>query len=743
MAKIDVQVIIDAVDKASAKIQDVGTKISSVGRSMALVGAAPTAALGLATKAAIDFESAFAGIRKTVDASETEFGQLEENIRNIAKEAPVSTTELSKIGEMAGQLGVSGVGNLTKFIDTVSKISVSTNLTSDQAATSFARIANIMQEPVDSVDRMASSVVDLGNNFATTESEIVDFATRIAGAGKIAGLTSSDIFGIGAAMSSVGVQAEAGGTAVQKVLLSMKQAVVSGNSDLAIFAKTANYTGEEFKKAFEENAGAAFSRFVMGLGDQGDQALGTLSDLGLEDQRLVRSFLSLANAGDLVAQSLVTSGQAFDENTALTEEAGKRYATTQSQIKIFKNQLADIGITIGSTVLPMLNAALKAIKPMVDSFSRFSEKHPKLVAGLLGIGAAIGIIGVAMVVLGPLVTALGVLFGGLGLIIGTVGTIIGGTIAILGGPLTLIILGVVAVVALLTAAWKNNWFDIQGKTATAVSMIIGSVDWLRQKFTQFIDFVGSIPQRWAEFHAMLAREAAITFVERIPLAIGFLVGRLVRFVTEDIPQFIQRTIDWFAILPDRIMSSLQIMVGNVAVGFQSARDAAIAKVQDMIVNVVVWFLNMRDRISETINQLPQIIDNAFQRARDSAINRVKEMVDGVLGWIGKIGENIDNAINKARDLGAQAKAAFDVGNASGQHRAMGGPVSSATPVMVGEKGPEMFVPHTAGQIIPTKDVGRGSQTTISIVVNADIGQNMDIDKLVERLQWTISKQGLI
>jgi len=105
-----------------------------------------------------------------------------------------------------------------------------------------------MQESQENVDRMGSVVVDLGNNFATTEREIVDFSTRIAGAAKIAGLSTSDIFGISTAFTSVGVQAERGGTAVSKTLFSMANAVENGGDLLNQFAFVAGQTADEFTK---------------------------------------------------------------------------------------------------------------------------------------------------------------------------------------------------------------------------------------------------------------------------------------------------------------------------------------------------------------------------------------------------------------------------------------------------------------------------------------------------------------
>lgn len=452
--------ILKLKDEASKELQKIGDNYEETGKrgSSAMeklkvvtlaAGAAIGAGLIASAKAAIEFESAFAGVRKTVDASEAEFGALSKNIRNIAKEAPVSTTELARIMELAGQLGVRGVDNLTKFTDTISKIAVTTNLTTESAAMDFARIANIMQEPIENVDKMASSVVDLGNNFATTEAEIVNFANRIAGAGKIAGITTAEVFGISTALSSVGVEAERGGTAVQKVLLAMTQAAsgataktidntkaIAKNTDklkdltqklevakkrqsefgdktkestkmmaqstidkytsqisnlqgeigalnatqgqAAIsagrFADILGVTDSQFKKMFAENPAKVFEQFVLKLGSAGDEAISIFDDLDLADQRLISSFLSVSNAGDLITRSISTASQAFNENTALATEAEKRYATTASQLQIMWNRLNDIAIVIGSVLLPPLNEFLNVVSGGLSVISGMAEQ---------------------------------------------------------------------------------------------------------------------------------------------------------------------------------------------------------------------------------------------------------------------------------------------------------------------------------------------------------------------------------
>lgn len=392
MPDTKIQIIVEAKDKATKALGNISKSLGAAGEKMrrsslmisdsakiasTAVGGTLVAAIGASVKAAIDFEDSFAGIRKTVDASEADFRRLAQNIRSLAKETPTTTTDLNRIGELAGQLGVSGVANLTKFIDTIAKISVTTNLTTESASLDFARIATVMEEPIDNIDRMASIVVDLGNNFATTEMDIVEFAKRIAGAGAISGLATSDIFAIGTAMSTVGIQAEAGGTAVQKVLLSMKDAAVGTGEGLATFAETAGMSASQFTKAFQDDAAGAFEAFVLGLSEAGDDAILILDDLELKDQRLLRAFLSLAESGDILTKTLNKSNDAWVENSALTTEAEKRFETTASQIVIARNKINDLAISIGEKLLPHVNTLLDKFGVLID------ETLPE-VARLLG-----------------------------------------------------------------------------------------------------------------------------------------------------------------------------------------------------------------------------------------------------------------------------------------------------------------------------------------------------------------------
>ena len=299
------------------------------------------------TNAAISFESAFAGIRKTVDATEKEFALISEQFKNLSKEIPTTVEELLRVGELGGQLGVAKE-DLEDFTKTIAALGVSTNLTEEEAATSFARIANIFQTPISEIENLGSAVVALGNNFATSESEIVAFANRIASSGQLAGLSSADISAIGAAFSSVGIQAEAGGTAVQTTLLKLTEAVANGGADLENFARLSGLGASEFSELWRNEPIKAFDLFVKGLAKSGDQGSAILDELVGGSSQIKRGFLSVAAAGDLLERAVQTANQAYTENVALSEEAEKRYATTESQLQLLANRFNLVKIVIGN-----------------------------------------------------------------------------------------------------------------------------------------------------------------------------------------------------------------------------------------------------------------------------------------------------------------------------------------------------------------------------------------------------------
>lgn len=315
-------------------------------------GRLAAAAIGSVVESSVSWESAFAGVRKTVDATDLELEGISEQLRKMATEIPVAATELAKVAESAGQLGIRKDA-IAGFTRVMADLGVSTNLSADQAADSLARLANITQLPQEKFENLGSAVVALGNNLAATESEIVTMGLRLAGAGKQIGLSEGQILGFAGALSSVGIEAEAGGSAFSRLFIKMAAGVAAGGEQLETFARVAGSTATDFAEKFGTNAAGAVADFIEGLGKisaTGQNTFGIIEELGLKEIRLRDAILRTSNAGDLLRNSLELGNKAFAENTVLAKEAGERYKTTESQLTVLNNTWTEFKIQLGDTI---------------------------------------------------------------------------------------------------------------------------------------------------------------------------------------------------------------------------------------------------------------------------------------------------------------------------------------------------------------------------------------------------------
>lgn len=323
----------------------------------------------------ISFESAFTGVTKTVDATSEELSKLRKDIRGMAKEMPESVEEISGVAEAAGQLGIK-TKSVAGFTKTMVMLGDATNLSSEEAATSMARFANVTGMSQKNFDKLGSTVVALGNNMATTEKEIVEMATRISGAGSQVGLSEAQIMSFSAALSSVGIEAEAGGTAFSTLLSKMNLATVQGGKSLNSFATVAGMSGEQFKKAFKNDAAGAVLSFINGLdkiNKNGGSAIKTLNDMGLSDVRIRDALLRAAGASGTFTEALKIGTKAWNKNTALTKEAETRYKTMESQLQMTKNKLNDIGISVYSSFEKPLVKGVATANKALGNLSRKLE----------------------------------------------------------------------------------------------------------------------------------------------------------------------------------------------------------------------------------------------------------------------------------------------------------------------------------------------------------------------------------
>lgn len=348
-------------------------------------------------QASMDFESAITGVAKTTDLTDEELAAMSDSIKALSTEIPATTEEIAAVTEAAGQLGIQKDA-LLDFTEIMTMLGTATNMTADEAATSLARFANITGMATDNYGRLGSVIVDLGNNFATTESEIVAMGTRLASAGKLAGLTEPEIMALAAAMSSVGIEAEAGGTAMTQTLNAIEKAVAKGGDDLTEFARIAGMSSEEFSSAWKNDAMSALTSFIGGLGkldEQGESTVLVLEDLGLTGIRQSNMLKALGLAADQMTGAVNTANTAWQQNTALTNEANKRYATAQSRLTMMQNAYNNLKVAIGDAYTPALSEAYGVGTKVLNEITKFVQANPGVVAAITGLSTALGAAAVA------------------------------------------------------------------------------------------------------------------------------------------------------------------------------------------------------------------------------------------------------------------------------------------------------------------------------------------------------------
>lgn len=348
-------------------------------------------------QASMDFESAITGVAKTTDLTDEELAAMSDSIKALSTEIPATTEEIAAVAEAAGQLGIQKDA-LLDFTEIMTMLGTATNMTADEAATALARFANITGMATDNYGRLGSVIVDLGNNFATTESEIVAMGTRLASAGKLAGLTEPEIMALAAAMSSVGIEAEAGGTAMTQTLNAIEKAVAKGGDDLAEFARIAGMSSEEFSSAWKNDAMSTLTSFIGGLGkldEQGESTVLVLEDLGLTGIRQSNMLKALGLAADQMTGAVNTANTAWQQNTALTNEANKRYATAQSRLTMMQNAYNNLKVAIGDAYTPALSEAYGVGTKVLNEITKFVQANPGVVAAITGLSTALGAAAVA------------------------------------------------------------------------------------------------------------------------------------------------------------------------------------------------------------------------------------------------------------------------------------------------------------------------------------------------------------
>jgi len=665
-------------DESKNMSQRIGGVMQNVGKAMTVAVTLPIiAGAAGSVKAFSDMETAMRGVSKTTELTETEFEAMQKAILNMSREMPVAATEIASVAEVAGQLGVEK-DRLLDFTETMVMLGTSTNMSSEEAATALARLANITGMPQTEFDRLGSTVVDLGNNLATTEQEIVDMGLRLAGTGSQIGLTEHQIMALAGAMSSVGIQAEAGGTAMSTVMQKINTAVLSGSEEVGSFAKVAGVSAQEFAKTWESDPQTAILSFISGLGDLNEEGVDTvtlLDELGISGIREVDTLNRLSGASDILANSFNLANGAWHENTALTNEAQEAWGTMASQAQILWNAVKELGITIGAVLAPAISSIVGWATRIIQSFIDMDEGTQRIILGFVGAAAVAGPL---LVAFGTMLVLLPRMVEGLKLMkIALLGTgesvgLLSKAFAFLKSPIGLVILAIIAIVGVIIYLWNTNeefraavidiWNRIKEGIQTAWEALRAYLQPAVQAVVDFVkEIFGGLVTWWQENNEMILQAAqnVWNFVSQvITVALGVImavmqkvwpfVEKLVVFTWNAIKDVIQGAI---TVITGIIEFFSALFTGNWSALWESVKQIVTGAVQLIWGLIKLWFVTKIIALAKALLVgLKTIVTTIWKTIKSiftGGLQFIFGKVSSILGSILKVFTNIFGNVVKS------------------------------------------------------------------------------------------------
>jgi TP901 family phage tail tape measure protein len=597
--------------QAQTALKTFGKEATAIGKTISTYVSAPLAILGgLAIKTAVEFETAFAGVRKTLDATPPQLEKIRQSILAMSKDMPQTAVEMAKIAEEAGALGISNDA-IAGFVKTMAGLGVATNLTSDRAADLFARFTNItgLAQTNENFEKLGNVLVGLGNGMAGNEDEIIDMSLRLAQAGHVAGLSETQIMGFASSLTALGITSEVGGTAFSKFLTKLQQAAEHGGEELEKFAHVARMSITDFKDLFEKDAAGAVLKFLQGLGQakqNGELISDLLDGMKFKTAQLTRTLTGAATGFEQMAKGQQIANDALAQNNALTEEVRKRNETLSAQWAIFTNNLKDVAIEMGDVFLPVLKVITEGLKVLSQSLQGLDPDSKIAVISVTGL----------LSILGPLI-----------FVVGTLATLLGGEVIIAVAAFTAaLILGTAAGVGLVrllsNVTWDNfvNGLEIIAEKMEALHQAALNFVWTT--FQDAVKGTGIVLDDLGDTLAIIGNAVA-DFAEKLGSAfstkIGEIIGNLEKLgaalqsylvdklsgIVDAVGNQVDRVSNFFSGLLDKVYkhSFVPDLIDGIASEFAKLPKIMTAVAEKETAETATAFKRLQDQYESTLSQI--------------------------------------------------------------------------------------------------------------------------------------------
>jgi TP901 family phage tail tape measure protein len=342
--------------------------------------------LGATVGAAIEFESAFADVRKVVTASDEQFANMSRTIKAMSREIPLASTEIAALYAAAAESGVA-TNDLQAFSQMAGRVAIAFDMSAGEAGESLAKLKTQFGLTVAETGDMADAINHLSNNMASKASDVTDYMLRVGALAEMGGFAKEEIAAIGSAMIAAGAGADTAGTAMQNVVKAMTRgsSAKKGQKDAA---RALGLDLPLLAKQMQKDAPKALKTVLTAISKQSkDRHLSLLSDFFGDEAKafapLVGNIGLLDQALDAVADRSKYTGSAFKEFVA-------RADTTGNALQILRNKMAFVFEDIGEGWLPKIKEGTAAMGGVLDTLGERASVFDDLGYGLKGFMQGLG-----------------------------------------------------------------------------------------------------------------------------------------------------------------------------------------------------------------------------------------------------------------------------------------------------------------------------------------------------------------
>ncbi|GHM58167.1 MAG: hypothetical protein sGL2_03170 [Candidatus Mesenet longicola] len=456
-------------------------------------------------KVAIDFESAMADVKKVVEftpntSEAIEFGN---KLKEMSRAIPLSAAELAQIAASGGQLGIAKE-DLTKFTDTVAKMATAFDMTAEEAGDAIAKLSNVYNIGIDKMGKVGDVINHLSDNTAAKAKEMVAALNIIGGTAKQFGLDIIQASSLANSFISLGKQPEKAATAIN-AMLSKLQTAGEQSSQFQETLEEMELSVEELEEAIKSNAQGALMKFLTALEkiDSQERSKILYKLFGLEYQD---DIALLVGSLDKYKKAIKLVAQEKDYENSMQKEFDNRASTTANNLQLLKNSIAEVGMNLGTVMLPTLNMITGALKTISTSIAQFAERYPKITTVVMGVTTALISFKIAVIGLGYALTF-----------------IKGGALAlaaIMHGPLTLAFTAlsssvfpavVMGLRAITLAIMSNPIGLLVAGLVTGAALVIANWEKVKSFFASFWEYIKSIIKPIGEAFAWIGNTAIFPF----------------------------------------------------------------------------------------------------------------------------------------------------------------------------------------------------------------------------------------